>query len=172
MNSDAVNYTIKFIIWLYDKTTDTNQINEIRHKLVAKKNSNPENLPPTEDALIQHIKWVSYQVFIWKDAMHPMINMPSPVGNGWKKQDGYLILNYLTKDHSSKNIESLMTGKCTTGCRAYTCWCRKNSFGCTEAFICPENTYTNSKQWTSSTTCDEEYDGDSNSEYEEEDGDE
>ena len=38
-----------------------------------------------------------------------------------------------------------------------TCRCRKNSLGCTEACLCPENTCTNSKQWTSSTMCDEEY---------------
>ena len=73
---------------------------------LLKKNSNPENLPPTEDALIQHIRRVSYQVFIWKNAIHPIINMLSPVGNGWKKQAGYLVPNYLTKDHSPKNIES------------------------------------------------------------------
>ena len=95
--------------------------------------------------------------------------MPSPVGNGWKKQDWYLVPNYLTKDHSPKNIESLMTCKCNTGCRANTCWCRKNSLGCTEACLCPKNTYTNSNQWTSSTACDEEYDGHCNSEFEEED---
>ena len=73
---------------------------------LLKKNSNPENLPPTEDALIQHTRRVSYQVFIWKNAIHAIINMLSPVGNGWKKQDGYLVPNYLTKDHSPKNIES------------------------------------------------------------------
>ena len=113
MNSNAVNGTMKFVFWLYDKTSDTNQINEIRYKLFAKKNSNPENLTPTEDALIQHFRRVSYQVFIWKNAIHPMINMSSPVGNGWKKQDGYLVPNYLTKDHSPKNIENLVTCKCT-----------------------------------------------------------
>ena len=85
MNSDAVNDKIKFVVWLYDKTADTNQINEIHYKLFAQKNSNPENLPPTEDALIQHIRRVSYQVFIWKNAIHPMIDMPSSVGNRWKK---------------------------------------------------------------------------------------
>ena len=37
MNSDTVNDTIKFVIWLYDKTADTNQINKIRYKLFAKK---------------------------------------------------------------------------------------------------------------------------------------
>ena len=30
-----------------------------------------------------------------------------------KKQDGYLVPNYLTKDHSPKNTENLMTCKCT-----------------------------------------------------------
>ena len=64
-----------------------------------------------------------------------------------------------------------MTCKRTTGCRTNTCRCCKNSHGCTEVCLCPENTYTNSKQWTSSTTCDKEYDGDCKSEYEEEDDD-
>ena len=163
MNSGEVND--KFVIWLYDN----NQINEICYKLFAQKNSNPENLPPTEDTLIQHIRRVSYHAFTWKNAMHPMNNMPSTVGSGWKRQNGYP--NYLTKDHSPKNIESLMTCKRTTGCRINTCRCRKNSLGCTEACLCPENTCFNSKQWTNSTTCDEEYDGDCNSEYEKEDDD-
>ena len=125
MNSDTVNDTIKFVIWLYDKTADTNQINKIRYKLFAQKKKNPENLPPTKDALIQHIRQVSYQLFTWKNAIHPMINMPSPVGNGWEKQDGYLqdgylVPNYLTKEHLPKNVESLMTCKCTTNCRTNT----------------------------------------------------
>ena len=37
MKSDAVNNTIKFVIWLYDKTADTNQINGILYKLFAQK---------------------------------------------------------------------------------------------------------------------------------------
>ena len=64
-----------------------------------------------------------------------------------------------------------MTCKCTTGYRTNTCWCQKNSLGCTEACLCPENSGTNSKQWTSSSTCDEENDGDCNSEFEWEDDD-
>ena len=37
MKSDAVNNTIKFVISLYDKTADTDQINEILYKLFAQK---------------------------------------------------------------------------------------------------------------------------------------
>ena len=37
MKSGVVNNTIKFVIWLYDKTADTNQINEILYKLLAQK---------------------------------------------------------------------------------------------------------------------------------------
>ena len=61
-----------------------------------------------------------------------------------------------------------MTCKCTTGCRRNTCWCPKIFLGCTEACLGPENTCTNSKQWASSAMCYEEYDGDYNSEYAEE----
>ena len=60
-----------------------------------------------------------------------------------EKQDRYLAPKYLMKDHSPKNSESLMTCKCTTGCRT-------NTLGFTEACLCPENTCTNSKQWTKS----------------------
>ena len=84
---------------------------------LLKKNSYSENLLPTENALIEHIRRVSYQVFIWKNAIHSMINMSSPVGNEWKKHNGYLVPKYLTRDQSPKNIESLMTCKCTTGCK-------------------------------------------------------
>ena len=37
MNSDTVHDTIKFVVWLYDKAANTNQINEIRCKLFAQK---------------------------------------------------------------------------------------------------------------------------------------
>ena len=49
-----------------------------------------------------------------------MNDMPSPVENGWQKEDGYLVRNYLPKDHSLKNNESLMTCKCSTSCRTNT----------------------------------------------------
>ena len=88
---------IKQLILIRSKKFATNY-------LLKKKKKNPANLPPTKDAFIQHIRQVSYQLFTWKNAIHPMINMPSPVGNGWEKQDGYLVPNYLTKEHLPKNV--------------------------------------------------------------------
>ena len=85
MNSDAVNDTIKFVIWLYNKTAGTNQINEIRYKLFAKNvlilkiyHQQKRHLPNTLGEFL--IKYL-----FGKNAIHPIIDMPSSVGNRWKK---------------------------------------------------------------------------------------
>ena len=40
---------------------------------------------------------MDYQTFIWKLACVPVLNLPSPIGNGWQMEDGKicedLILN-------------------------------------------------------------------------------
>ena len=53
MDSDAVNDTIRFAIWFYDKAADINQFTEIRY-IFAQKTLNSQYLPPT-DAFIQHV---------------------------------------------------------------------------------------------------------------------
>ena len=42
---------------------------------LLKKKNHLKNLPPTKDALIQHVRRVFYQVLIWKTAIQPAINM-------------------------------------------------------------------------------------------------
>ena len=88
MSSDAINDTIKFLIWLYDKTTDTNQINEICYKLFAQKililkiyHQQKMHLTNTSGEFL---------LIYLEKTQCILINMPSPVGKGWKKQDRYL----------------------------------------------------------------------------------
>ena len=48
-------------ILMYDRTSELEGVNECRRYLFTKKNRSSENLPPTLDSLIQHLKRATYQ---------------------------------------------------------------------------------------------------------------
>ena len=46
-----------------------------------------ESIPPTKDALLQHLKHVTYQAGIWTTSELTEQNRPSPESSGWKRDD-------------------------------------------------------------------------------------
>ena len=65
----------KFVSRLFDPTfqatTNTNQLRQ--------KNVSSENLPPTHDVLLDHLKRANYQTYIWRNATTHVLNVPSPM---------------------------------------------------------------------------------------------
>ncbi|KAG1677784.1 Amiloride-sensitive sodium channel subunit beta [Nymphon striatum] len=55
----------RYCIILYDKTSSLTSMNDTRKELFCKRNKTMENLPPTQDALINHTKRALYQAGIW-----------------------------------------------------------------------------------------------------------
>ena len=55
----------RFVILLYDRTSDITEVDVARKDLFTRKSRSLENIPPTQDALKQHLKRASYQSFIW-----------------------------------------------------------------------------------------------------------
>ena len=51
----------RYVILMYDRTSDLHSVNESRRHLFTKKNRSGENLPPTLDELEQHLKRAIYQ---------------------------------------------------------------------------------------------------------------
>ena len=51
----------RYVILMHDRTSDLHSVNEIRRHLFTKTNRSSENLPPTLDALLQHLKRSMYQ---------------------------------------------------------------------------------------------------------------
>ena len=51
----------RYVIPMSDRTNDLHNLNESRRHLFTKKNRSSENLPPTLDALEQHLKRAIYQ---------------------------------------------------------------------------------------------------------------
>ena len=74
-------------------------LNELRYEIYDKRLCNLENLPPTRDTLVQHIKRANYQCLIWKSSLEGTPNISEPNGHGWS-------INYLTLK------PTLMTSEC------------------------------------------------------------
>ena len=46
----------RFIVVLYDRTSPLISVNDVREELFCKKNRSIDRLPPTQDALLQHVR--------------------------------------------------------------------------------------------------------------------
>ena len=53
-----------FTIVMYDKTSSLERVDEARKEFFCQKGKTMERLPPTQDALLQHMKRVAYQAGI------------------------------------------------------------------------------------------------------------
>jgi len=61
VNAEHCQLLEPFTILLYDKTSDLEPVDEARKELFCRKAKSMENLPPTLDALMQHLMRVAYQ---------------------------------------------------------------------------------------------------------------
>ena len=77
----------RFTVILYHKGSTLLSVNEARRHLFCKKNKTLENLPPTQNALLQHAKRAVFQCSIWVTSQDTIQNVPTPEGWGWTKQD-------------------------------------------------------------------------------------
>jgi hypothetical protein len=76
----------RFVVLMYDRTSDTMEVNEARKQLFTQKSRTLENIPPTQATLRQHIKCATYQANIWNHALVPDPELPSPSDWGWVKE--------------------------------------------------------------------------------------
>jgi len=77
----------RFVVLLYDRTSDIMSVNDSRKYLFTFKSRSLEDLPPTQEALRQHIKRATYQTACWRKALIPVQDLPDPPNWGWKRSD-------------------------------------------------------------------------------------
>ncbi len=65
---------------MYDKASEQQHVNKARKELFCHKGKTVERLPPTQDALLQHLKRVAYQAGIWCTSEHSEQHAPAPEG--------------------------------------------------------------------------------------------
>ena len=136
IESEEFKLLEQFTILLYDKNSTEECINHARRELFSKKGRSLENIPPTKDALLQHIFRVIYQASIWFTSHERMPLIPSPEGRGWVLESNQLKPVWMTKPVAAKVCKELVRCHCQSekGCRF--CKCIKLGLTCTERCRC------------------------------------
>jgi len=73
-----------FTVLLHDTASTTTEVNECRRMLFTKRNRNVETIPPTSEALRQHVKRSILQANIWKKCLTKQLQIPTITDWGWK----------------------------------------------------------------------------------------
>jgi len=73
----------RLTVVLYDRTSNLTSVNEACRELFTRKNCNLDSIPPTENALLQHIKGVAFQSGIWTTCLNSQPAIPQPQEWGW-----------------------------------------------------------------------------------------
>ena len=94
--SDDFRSIEQFVVNLYDRTSVSSSINEIRKDHFCKRKISMERLPPTQNALLQHVKRAIYQTGIWTTSTLTNQPLPSPSDFGWIKESQAWAPRWLT----------------------------------------------------------------------------
>lgn len=85
LDSESFQKLERVTVILYDRTSSLSSVNETRKELFCQKNPPLEKLPPTQDALLQHIRRTVYQAGIWTTSTQAEPVVPSPQDFAWTK---------------------------------------------------------------------------------------
>ena len=81
---DAISTVVRFVIVMYDQTSTAIALEIARKKLYLKKHD-PEKIPPSKGALLQHLNRALLQgSCIWGQILSPRLTLHSPTDWGWK----------------------------------------------------------------------------------------
>ncbi|KAG0718626.1 hypothetical protein GWK47_052074 [Chionoecetes opilio] len=84
-SEESMSLLERFVVLMYDRTSDTMEVNDARKQLFAHKSRALENIPPTQAALQQHIKRASLQGNCWNQTLVLNPELPIPSDWGWTK---------------------------------------------------------------------------------------
>ena len=85
----------RFVCLLYrDKNSEN--VNKCRFSLFKSGKYLDDQLPPTCDSFLQHIRRANYQAAIWLNCLQPHITIPPSSENGWQIIEGQLQVVWMT----------------------------------------------------------------------------
>ena len=95
-----------------------------------------DNIPPTEDALLQHVKRATYEAgFIWGQSLENIQQLPNLSDWGWQQIYDRWTPRWITLPEASKSCQELIHCGCKKACRGL-CKCFKANLPCTALCRC------------------------------------
>ena len=109
-------------------------LDALRYYLYARRKS-LENLPPTDDALRQHVLRSLYQTRTWVQAVQPFPAILEPFHFGWKNDASGTTPSLSTKTNIPDHLRTASFCKCEKGCTR-NCLCKMKGIDCEAACHC------------------------------------
>ena len=125
----------KFVCKLYG-CTNVDDVNECRYRIFCTKKSPTNTLPPCQSALNKHTERANYQAAIWRCALDPRPELPSPVHHGWLPMVDGIEVDRDAVPPAPKALLELIICGCTENCTTRHCTCHRNAIPCTDACHC------------------------------------
>lgn len=127
----------RFVVLLYDKTSSDSSVNVARKQLFCKKGRPIDNIPPTQNALLQHLKRAAYQAgYVWAQSIIANQKLPSPSDWGWQLVKNEWHPVWITTAQASDSCAELVSCGCKTGCTTRRCKCVRADLSCTALCAC------------------------------------
>ena len=124
----------RLTVILYDKTSPLSCVNETRRELFCQKNRAIGKLPPTKDALLQHVRRAVYQAGIWTTSAQTQQVVPSPQDFAWTKVLQSWIPVWVTIQEVASSCRELIKCSCKGDCS--NCKCGKANLDCSPLCKC------------------------------------
>lgn len=139
LSDEAMNTLEEFTVKMYDSSSKMTKLHDCRRDLFTRKTKarTIDRIPPTRDALEQHVKRSILQTKIWSQCLAQNIQELDPADWGWMKKfetnkyDPVWTSIPIVADHCMELIACKCTKKCTGHCK-----CKKNHLPCTMLCLC------------------------------------
>lgn len=127
----------RFVVLLYSKTSAQRDVNKARQELFAKSSRTLENIPPSQAALLQHVKRAVLQGgHIWGNMLIAKPALPCPSEWGWEQDDNNNWRPLWTVlPQAQKTCYELIHCGCIKGCKGH-CKCSRANLVCTALCRC------------------------------------
>ncbi len=131
ISDETMQLIERFTVLLYDRTSESNSVNEVRKHLFTAKGRTLQNIPPTLSALEQHVKRATLQGGrIWGHAQDVQLLDVSPDSWGWTSESGKWQPLWSSLPVASVSCRGLIRCGCVKGCTG-RCKCAKAGLPCT-----------------------------------------
>ena len=102
---DLLRLIERFVILLYDKTSELGNVDEVRKVLFTTKSRTVDRIPPTHGALTKHILRAMHQAVVWSQSLSKTAKIPSPIGWGWEEVKDKLCVKWSAKPIAAGKIK-------------------------------------------------------------------
>ena len=119
-----------FVCQLYNSETHQNNVDHLRMDIFSHKTRDVDRIPPTSDALLQHLKRSVFQASIWATSNESLLLDQNPKEYGWKEDNGKLIPVWSTLPEAKDVFHMDIKCSCKQPCSDLRCKCMKTNLNC------------------------------------------